>query len=114
MIEGWEGILQFIAQLINKDTSESAYGFSAEKKKRLIAQATKVSRKRNWVMPVEAMFLGTLVPASAGIIIKASTRRKEYMAKKREDEINNTEPELNKGGPNKGFEKRRGPGRPRK
>lgn len=113
-VEGWEGILQFAAGLISKDSSQSAYGFTEDKKKKLIYQATKVSRKRNWVVPIEISFLGNLIPASTGIIMKARNSRKEYMKKKQLEEKEDTPVEIVKGGPNKGEIKTRGPGRPRK
>jgi len=77
-IEGWEATLTFICRAFSKDTSDSAYEFPKAKKDKLIHQATKVSRKRGWVMPVEALFLGTLLPATAQIALKASDKRKEY------------------------------------
>lgn len=113
-IEMWEGGLQLIGQLISKDSAPSAYSFLEEKKKKLIEQATKVSRKRNWVVPIEASFLGNLIPASARIVIKATDNRKTFMAAKRKAEIENREQEVVKGGPNKGEIKTRGPGRPKK
>lgn len=112
-IEGWEALLTFAARMISKDHSDSPYEFSAPKKQRLIDQATKVSRKRDWVMPIEYLFVGTLLPASAGILLKAQDKRKEYI-KRMENAPEGTEKEITKGGPNKGFEKRRSPGRPRK
>lgn len=113
-IEGWEGGLQLLGQILTKDSSASAYGFTEEKKKKLIYQATKVSRKRNWVIPIEASFLGNLIPASAKIVIKMVDSRKVYMANKRKAEAESKEQEIVKGGPHKGEIKTRGPGRPRK
>ena len=77
-IEGWESVLTLVSRWISKDTSDSAYEFSVQKKERLIHQATKVSRKRGWVIPVEYLFAGTLIPATAQIIVKATDRRKQY------------------------------------
>lgn len=113
-VEGWEALLTFISRRISKDTSESAYEFSKEKRERLIHQATKVSRKRNWVMPIEYLFIGTLLPASGAILLKADDHRREQKKKNEGLASEGMDPELIKGGPNKGFEKRRGPGRPRK
>lgn len=112
-VEGWEALLTFASRMISKDYTNSAYEFSVPKKERLIHQATKVSRKRNWVMPIEYMFLGTLLPASGAILLKASDKRKEYMKKVETESPAQTE-ELTKGGPNASFPKRRGPGRPSK
>lgn len=112
-IEGWEALLTFAARMISKDHTDSTYEFGVAKKERLIHQATKVSRKRDWVMPIEYLFVGTLLPASAAILLKAQDKRKEYMAKMK-DAPEGSEEALNKGGPNKGFPKRRSPGRPRK
>lgn len=110
-IEGWEAALTFAARMISKDTSDSTYEFGEAKRLRLIDQATKVSRKKDWVMPIELLFLGTLLPASATILLKAVDKKKEY-AKNNPD--NSKEEEKIKGGPNKGLPKRRGPGRPTK
>ena len=113
-VEGWEAILTFAARMISKDHTDSTYEFSVPKKERLIHQATKVSRKRNWVMPIEYMFLGTLLPATGAILLKAQDKRKEYV--KKNEVVSKAVPteEITKGGPNKGFPKRRGPGRPSK
>lgn len=108
-ILGWEATLMFFGRLISKDTSETAYGFSKETKEKLIYQATKVSRKRNWVMPIEYMFAGTIVPATAGVLLKAKDKRKEYFKNNPADKPT----VLNKGGANKGFPKTRERGRPR-
>lgn len=113
-IEGWEAILTFASRMISKDTSDSAYEFGKEKKEKLILQATKVSRKRNWVIGIEYLFLGTLIPATGAILLKASDKRKEYNKKAENASSSGEGPEVNKGGRNKGFEKRRGPGRPSK
>lgn len=114
-LEGWEGILQFAALLINPKGASSAYVFAKEKKERLILQGTKVLRKHpKWVAPIEALFIGNVVPASARIIIKARGDRKEYMEMKRKQEEEKTPIEINKGGPDKGLPKSRGPGRPSK
>lgn len=113
-IEGWEAGLTFIARMISKDYSDSAYEFSVAKKEKLIHQATKVARKRGWVMPAEYMFIGTLLPASGAILLKAQDKRKEYVSKIQNQDPGATSEEITKGGPNKGFPKRRGPGRPRK
>lgn len=113
-VEGWEGIVQFAALLIDKNGSPSSYQFLEEKKKKLIHLGTKVSRKRGWVITPEVAFLGTLIPITARTIIKATDGRKAYMAKRRQEEEQNRPPEVNKGGPNKGEIKTRGPGRPRK
>lgn len=108
-ILGWEATLMFFGRLISKDTSDTAYGFSKETREKLIYQGTKVSRKRNIVIPIEYMFVGTIVPATGAVLLKAKDRRKEYFKNNPPDK----EPEFNKGGPNKGMPKKRGPGRPR-
>lgn len=112
-IEGWESILTFASRMISKDHSDSTYEFSKPKKEKLIFQATKVSRKRGWVIPIEYTFLGNLIPASGNILMKASDKRKEYM-KNLENNPIATKEVVNKGGANKGFRKTRGPGRPSK
>lgn len=114
VVLGWEALLTFVSRRISKDTSDTAYEFSEKQRERLIHMGTKVSRKRNWVMPVEYLFLGTAIPASASIILKADDKRREDLKKNEHLADQGKEPEVNKGGPNKGFEKRRGPGRPRK
>lgn len=113
-VEAWEGGLQFVSMLIDKKGAPSAYAFLEDKKKQLIEQGTKVSRKKNWVVPIEFLFFSNLTAATARVIVKARDNRKEYMKNKHEDEKNNIPPETIKGGPNKGGERTRGPGRPRK
>lgn len=112
-VEGWESALTFFSRMISKDHSDSTYEFGKNKKDKLIYQATKVSRKRNWVIPIEYSFLGNLIPASGQILMKASDKRKEYMKNLEKNPIA-TKEVVNKGGPNKGFRKTRGPGRPSK
>lgn len=107
-IEGWEAVLTFVARMISKDTSDSTYEFSVPKKERLIHQATKVSRKKNWVMPIEYLFMGTLLPASATILLKAQDNRKKYFATHKEEKNN---PEQKSAGSQKPGRK---PGRPTK
>lgn len=113
-VEGWEAFFTFIGRRISKDNTDSAYEFSKEKRERLIHQATKVSRKRNWVMPIEYLFVGTLLPATGSILLKADDKRREYNKKNEEAIATGSQQEINKGGPNKGLPKRRGPGRPSK
>lgn len=112
-IEGWEAVLTFFSRMISKDNSDSAYEFSEKKREKLIRQGAMVSRKRGWVIPIEASFLGNLLPASAGILSKAWDKRKQHMKSLEKDDASSKEV-VNKGGPNKGFRKTRGPGRPRK
>lgn len=107
-ILGYEATLMFLGRLISKDTSDTAYGFSENTRDKLIYQATKVSRKRNWVMPIEYMFAGTVLPATAGILLKAKEKRSQYFKNNPEDK----RPVLNKGGKNKGAIKTRSQGRP--
>lgn len=107
-ILGYEATLMFLGRLISKDTSDTAYGFSEKTRNKLIYQATKVSRKRNWVMPIEYMFAGTIAPATLGVILKAKEKRNQYFKNNPEEK----KPILNKGGKNKGAVKTRGPGRP--
>lgn len=114
VVLGWEAFLTFVSRRISKDTSGTAYEFTEKQRERLIHMGTKVSRKRNWVMPVEYLFLGTAIPASASILLKADDHRRETVKKNEQLADEGKEPEVTKGGPNKGFEKRRGPGRPRK
>lgn len=111
-VDAWEAGLIMICRAISKDTSDSSYGFPAPTREKLIRHGIKVSRKRGWVVPIELLAGGTLVAATGTIIMKASDKRKEYLAKKKSENPENVE--LNKGGPNKGTEKRRGPGRPSK
>lgn len=113
-VEGIEGLVQFAALMIDKSGSPSAYAFLEEKKNKLIRMGTKISRKRGWVLTPEVAFLGTLLPISGRIIIKARDNRKDYMDKRRQEEATNTPAPIVKGGPNKGDIKTRGPGRPRK
>lgn len=108
-IEGWETALTLISRGISKDSSDSAYEFSKEKRERLIHQATKVSRKKGWVIPVEYLFVGNLIPASAQILIKATDRRKQYNLEKAKAELENREFV-----PAPAKTTRRGPGRPTK
>ena len=107
-IEGWEAVLTFAARMISKDSSESAYEFSTAKKERLILQATKVSRKKNWVMPIEYLFMGTLLPASATILLRAQDNRKKYFATHKEEKKDTGKKQ--EGDPKPG----RRPGRPSK
>lgn len=109
-IEGWEAILTFASRMISKDSSDTAYEFSKAKKERLIYQATKVSRKRNWVMPIEYMFLGTLIPATGTILLKASDKRKEYFEKMKKENPPTEAGETKTGD----TQRKRGPGRPSK
>ncbi len=108
-ILAYEATLMFFGRLISKDTSDTAYGFSKETREKLIYQGTKVSRKRNIVIPIEAMFAGTIIPATGGVLLKAKDKRKEYFKNNPEDEPT----VLNKGGKNKGLPKTRGVGRPK-
>lgn len=107
-ILGYEATLMFLGRLISKDTSDTAYGFSEKTREKLIYQATKVSRKRNWVMPIEYMFAGTIAPATLGVLLKAKEKRNEYFKNNPGDKA----PILNKGGKNKGMVKTRERGRP--
>lgn len=111
-IDFWEGTMIMICRGWSKDTSDSAYSFPEKTREKLIRQGIKVSRKRGWVIPIELLAGGTLMAATTNIILKASDKRKEYLAKKKIETPDNVE--VNKGGPNKGETKRRGPGRPSK
>lgn len=117
-IDMYSGALTFIARLISKDTSDAAYEFPKAKEDKLKGQLIKVLRKRRAAMPIELLFAGTLIPATAQIIVKATDKRKEWMKKnqdfsKQRDMPMAEKTETVKGGPNKGQTKRRGPGNPR-
>lgn len=114
-MEAYEGILQFCALLIDKKGAPSTYEFLTPKKEKLQHQLTKVLRKHpKWIAPIEILFLGNLIPASTRIIMKAKDNRKDYMEMKRKQEEKDEPIEINKGGPDKGKEKIRRPGRPPK
>lgn len=108
-ILGYEATLMFLGRLISKDTSDTAYGFSEPTRQKLIYQATKVSCKRNWVIPIEYMFAGTILPATAGVLLKAKDKRTEYF----KNNPVGKEVQITKGGPYKGMPRKRGPGRPK-
>lgn len=109
-VDAWESALIMICRAISKDSSDSAYGFPAPTREKLIRHGIKVSRKRGWVVPIELLAGGTLLAATTNIVMKARDKRKEYVKSSKaqgSDKI-----EIVKGGPEKGSPKRRGPGRP--
>lgn len=109
-VDGWESILIMVCRGWSHDTSDTAYSFPAATREKLIRQGTKVSRKKGWVMPIEFLAAATLLGATGNVITKASAKRKEYMAKQKNNPENK---EIIKGGPNIGLEKQRGAGNPR-
>lgn len=114
-VEGYEGLVQLFGMWYSKDySSASQYAFLEEKKKKLIHLGTKISRRRGWVLKPEYLFINNLVTETTRSVMKAKGNRSEYMKKRRQEESENKEPEIIKGGPSKGEVKTRGPGRPRK
>lgn len=113
-IEGYEGLVQLFGMWHSKDwNSASAYAFLTEKKAKLIHLGTKISRRRNWVLKPEYLLINNLITETTRCVLKAHGNRKTYMENRRKEELENRDPELNKGGPNKGKIKTRGPGNPR-
>ena len=110
-VDFWEAGMMTICRAIARDTSSSAYKFPTETREKLIRQGTKISRKKGWVIPIELLGAGTLLAATADNGFKAADKLKEYKDKKKNETPDKVE--LNKGGPNKGREKKRGPGNPR-
>lgn len=110
-VDAWESALIMICRAISKDSSDSAYGFPAPTREKLIRHGIKVSRKRGWVIPIEVLAGGTLMAATTNIVMKAVDKKKEDSKRKKE---NPDKAEIVKGGPEKGNEKKRGPGRPAK
>ena len=114
-VEGYEGLVQLFGMWYSKDfNSASTYAFLKEKKEKLVYLGTKISRRRNWVLKPEYLFINNLITETTRSVMKAKGNRNLYMEQRRKEEEENIVPERNKGGPNKGEIKTRGPGRPSK
>lgn len=113
LIDGWTTGLASFANWFAGDSAISSYEYPKATSDKLKRQLTKVLIKNKKMLPIEMVFGGTMIGATAPILLKMTSRRKDYLVKREADEIRNAlKKEAEQGSKQENEE--RGPGRPAK